>query len=283
MSKTQIIVEFASSWNGDKELMKAMIKTVSENGADICKLQDYQSKHVSDSDPDKARYEKYQMPDELYPQFITWCEEFNIEPLTTVFNKDRVKFLAGLGLKKIKIASISLTNTELLMMAGLNFEEVIVSTAMHSKEEIEEAIDILSTNAQKFTIMHCTAQYPLPHWEANLERINELKKIIEGQEYASVGFSNHSLDLDVAKIAIAMGIKYLEVHFSLSRYLPQIKHSMYKGSKPITTHEISIEPKELLELSQWRDKVEVIKGKSEFKTNEVEQLIKEKYSGRYGK
>lgn len=281
--KTKIIVEFASSWNGDPELMKAMIKSAAENGADICKLQDYRAKNVPDSDLDKARYQKYQVPDELYPQFIKWCEEFGVEPLVTCFNVDRIEYLASLGLKKIKLASISLTNTELLMMAGANFEEVIVSTAMHNKEEIEQAIQQLSSSVYKFTIMSCVANYPTLPKDANLERINELKKIVGDPKYASVGYSDHSLDLDVSKSAISMGIKYIEKHFSLSRYTPQIPHQMYKDGKYLTTHEISIEPHELRELADWRDKVELMQGVGEFKTNDVEDKIKDRYQHRYGK
>lgn len=278
MSKTKIICEAASSWNGDPELLKAMIKSASENGGDVFKIQDYRASNVPDDDSDKKRYEKYQMPDELYPQFIEWCKEFNIEPLTTCFNVDRCKFLSELGIKKIKLASISLTNIELLMHAGLYFEEVILSTGMQSKDEIENAIDILESNAQKFTIMHCVANYPTLPKDANLERIIELKKMTE-----SVGYSDHSLDLDVAKCAIAMGVDYIEKHFSLSRDLPQIPHQMYKDGPMVTTHEISIEPHELKELSNWRDKVEIMKGNGTFEINDIEEKIKSRYLNRYGK
>jgi len=279
---TKIIVELASCWNGDPELLHALVKASAENGADLCKIQDYKAKNVPDDDPDKARYEKYQMRDEVYPQFIKWCEQYGVEPLVTCFNADRAKFLADLGLKKIKIASISMTNKELLMQAGLNFEELIVSTAMHTEEEIEDALDFLQTNAQSFTILHCVGNYPLEPKNANLYRINELKKMVEDVGYSSVGYSDHSLDLDVAKTAIAMGIDYIEKHFSLSRYLPQTPHQMYEDGPYVTTHQVSIEPHELLELSQWRDKVEVIKGTGEFVSNRIEQAIKDRYSNRYG-
>lgn len=276
MSKTKIICEAASSWNGDPDLLKAMIKSASENGGDVFKIQDYRASNVPDDDSDKKRYEKYQMPDELYPQFIEWCKEFNIEPLTTCFNVDRCEFLASLGLKKIKLASISLTNIELIKACTDNFDEVIVSTAMHTKEEVEEAIELLA--GSPFTIMHCVANYPTLPKDANLERINELKKLAN-----SVGYSDHSLNLDVAKTAIAMGVDYIEKHFSLSRYLPQIPHQMYEGGPLITTHQVSIEPHELKELSDWRDKVEVMKGKGEFKTNEIEDKIRSRYQNRYGR
>lgn len=279
---TKIICEAASSWNGEPDLLHEMIRAASENGGDIFKTQDYRADNVPDGDLDKARYQKYQMPDTLYPQFIEWCWEFEIEPLVTCFNKDRVKFLASLGLKKVKVASISMTNTELIMEAGAYFEELIVSTAMHTEEEIREAADLLASNAHSFTLMVCTANYPTLPENAHLGRINALQDILEGQEYADVGYSDHSLDLDVAKAAVAKGIKYIEKHFSLSRYLPQIPHQMYEGGPLVTTHEVSIQPHELKELSDWRHKVRKIEGGGEFLTNNEEQAIKERYQNRYG-
>lgn len=280
--ETKIICEIASSHNGDLDLAKALIVAAADNGADIVKFQDWRASNVSDNDPDKTRYEKYQFPDEWYPILRDYCKENHVEFLTSCFNKDRVKFLADLGLKKIKIASVCMTNTELLMMAGAHFEEVIVSTAMHTQEEIEEAIDLLATNCKKFTIMACTANYPL-HWSnANLKRIDKLKEMLEGQEYASVGYSNHSLDLDVPRIAINKEIEYLEVHFSLSRYLPQTKHQMYENGPFITTHEVSLEPQELKLLDTYRIVYDNIKGDGTFTSNEIEQGIKKRYLGRYG-
>lgn len=281
--RTKIICELASSWNGDLDLMKALIKTSAENGGDLCKLQDYRADRVPSTDPDKARYEKYEMKDEYYPQFLAWCSEYNIEPLVTCFNADRVRFLSSLGLQRVKIASISMTNKELLLEAGANFEELIVSTAFYSKEEIEETIDWLATNAQKFTMMVCTGNYPLSPKDANLNRIDEMKKMIDGIEQASVGYSDHSLKMSVAYVAASKGITYLEKHFSLSRYLPQIPHQMYEGGPMITTHQVSIEPKELLDLAYWCAQADAINGGREFKTNEMEKAIKNKYINRYGK
>ena len=281
--RTAIIAEIASSHNGDLELAKALINAAANNGADIVKFQDWRAENIPKGDSDKARYEKYEFPNQWYNILPAYCEKKGIEFLTTCFNADRVAFLAGLGLKRIKIASISMNNKDLLLSSGVRFEELIVSTAMHTHEEIEAVIDFLYTNTQKFTIMACTANYPTSYENANLERINELQSMLEFNEYANVGFSNHSLFLDVPKAALCMGIKYLEVHFSLSRYLPQIRHSMYDGGETITTHEISLEPHQLRELADWRDKVEVMQGSGEFRINEIEQAIKTKYAGRYGK
>jgi len=279
---TKIIAEFASSWNADPDLLKEMVKLASESGADICKVQDYKAKNVSESDPDKARYEKYQMKDELYPQFISWCKEYGVEPLTSVFNKDRLEYIASLGFKKCKIASVCLTNQELLMWAGLHFEEIILSTGMGTLEEIEKAADILATNAKKFTLLACTAEYPCETEHAGLKRMDTLKNLLDDQHYASVGYSSHALDLDVPKTAITKQAEYLEVHVTVSRETEQIRHQMYEGGPKITTHEIALEPQELKEVSEWRDKLTIMEGSGEFLPTETELKIRERYSGRYG-
>lgn len=280
---TKIIAEIASCHNGDLELAKALIKAAAENGADIVKFQDWRAKNVPKSDSDKKRYERYEFKDEWWPEILQCCKENKVEPLTTCFNADRAKYLANLGLKKIKLASISLTNTELIQAVSENFDEIIVSTAMHSKEEIEEAIELLANNSKKFAVLHCVANYPTLPKDANLRRIGALKTLTKSYPNAVIGYSDHSLDLDVAKTAIAMGVKYIEKHFSLSRYLPQIPHQMYVGGPMVTTHQVSIEPHELKEIADWRDKVAVMKGKGDFKINEVEKKIKDRYKNRYGR
>lgn len=287
--RTQIIAEIASSHNGDLELAKAMIKTAAECGADLVKFQDWRASNVPDTDPDKSRYERIEFKESWYSELISYCATHGVEFLTTCFNADRAEFLAKQGLKKIKLASISLTNKELLLACCSNFEEIIVSTAMHSRDEIEDAVDLLSKNAKSFSILHCVANYPLDPKDANLGRFDALQAILEGMfgdgwiTYCSLGYSDHSLDLDVSKVALSMDIKYLEKHFSLSRHLPQTPHQMYKDGPMVTTHEISIEPHELKELAEWRDKVTVVRGTGDFVINNTEQKIKDRYSNRYGK
>lgn len=277
----RIIAEIASCHNGDLELAKALIDSAAKNGADIVKFQDWRADNVPADDPDKQRYEKYQFKDEWYDVLIPFCEKSGVEFLTTCFNADRAEYLASKGLKRIKLASISLTNIELLMTAGANFEEVILSTAMHSQKEIEIAIDQLETSAHRYVIMHCVANYPLNLEDANLTRIDKLKSMVG--PHGTVGYSDHSLNIDVAAVALSKGIEYLEKHFTLSRSLPQIPHQMYKDGPLVTTHSVSIEPHELRNLAIWRDCVEVVGGSGEFVSNEVEKGIRARYQTRYGK
>lgn len=280
--KTQIIAEIASSHNGDFDLLTKQVKAAATAGADIVKVQDWRAANVPDSDPDKERYKRYQFRDEWYKPFIEMCREFGVEPLTSIFNVDRVEHIASLGFKKCKIASVCLTNHDLLSRAGANFDEVILSTAMHSAEEIEEAADVLASSSKAFTLLACVANYPMRAYDAQINRMESLKQMLGDQEYASVGYSSHALDLDAPKLAIARGAKYLEVHFSQSRRLPQTPHQMYEGGPLVTTHAVSLEPQELSALAYWRDKVELMSGDGEFGSNHIEKGIKSRYLKRYG-
>ncbi|MFA5838570.1 MAG: N-acetylneuraminate synthase family protein [Candidatus Paceibacterota bacterium] len=273
--KTKIIVEIASSHNGDIELAKAMVKTASFCGADIVKFQSWQAKNVSLNDPDRKRYEHLELSDEDHFILMEECRKCGVEFLTTCFDIGRIPFLKSLGLKRIKVPSVSLKETKLLSELGKNFDHVIVSSGMSTAEEIKNAVKTLSF--VDFTIMHCVAIYPTPLHKANLEKINWLKKFVP-----SVGYSDHTLGTEVPIVAMSMGIDFLEKHFTLSRHLPQETHTTAVGGKQITTHQIAAEPHEIFEICQWRDFIEKTKGNLRLKMYSDEIKTRKKYTGRLG-
>lgn len=273
--KPKIIVEIASSHNGDMELAKAMIQTASSCGADIVKFQSWQAKNVSVNDPDRKRYEHLELSDEDHFILMEECQRCGVEFLTTCFDIGRIPFLKSLGLKRIKVPSVSLKETKLLEELGKNFDHVIVSSGMSTVEEIKNAVETLSF--VDFTIMHCVAIYPTPISKANLEKINWLKKFVP-----SVGYSDHTLGTQVPIVAMSMGIHFLEKHFTLSRHLPQESHTTAVGSKAITTHQIACEPNELFEICQWRDFISKAKGNLRLKMYSDEIKTRKKYTGRLG-
>ena len=273
--KTKIIVEIASSHNGDIELAKTMIQTAASCGVDIVKFQSWQAKNVSVNDPDRKRYEHLELSDEDHFILMEECEKCGVEFLTTCFDIGRIPFLKDLGLKRIKVPSVSLKETKLLLELGKNFDHVIVSSGMSTVEEIKNAVKTLSF--VDFTIMHCVAIYPTPISKANLEKINWLKKFVP-----SVGYSDHTLGTQVPVVAMSMGIDFLEKHFTLSRHLPQEAHTTAVGAKAITTHQIACEPAELFEICQWRDFIYKTKGNLRLKMYSDEIKTRQKYTGRLG-
>ncbi|OGY89225.1 MAG: hypothetical protein A2927_03200 [Candidatus Komeilibacteria bacterium RIFCSPLOWO2_01_FULL_45_10] len=272
----KIIAEIASSHNGDMELAKKMIKAAARAGVDIVKFQSWQSKNVADSDPDKDRYRSLELSDEDHFVLKDECEKNGMEFLTTCYDAERIPFLKQLGLRKIKVSSTDLKHFNFLKKIRGNFEEVIVSAGMSAEEEILKAVEILKSG--KFTIMHCVSIYPCPLEKANLRKLLWLKKITP-----SVGYSDHTQGFAAPVLAMAMGIDYLEKHFTLDRNLQQTSHRVGEGLAPITTHSIADEPDVFKAIIRWRKIYQTALGSSGLEIQPEEQLVREKYTGRLGK
>lgn len=274
--KTKIIVEIASSHNGDLNLAKKMIKEAARAGVDIVKFQSWQSKNVSDSDPDKKRYESLELSDEAHYILKRECEKNKVEFLTTCYDEGRIEFLKKLGLKKIKIASTDLKHFSFLKKIRDNFDEVIISSGMSTPDEIKKAISILKNG--KFTIMHCVSIYPCPLEKANLKKLLWLKSLTD-----NIGYSDHTNGIEASVFAMGIGVKYIEKHFTLNKNTKQEAHSVGKGLKPITTHSIASEPETFKQICQWRDKYKIALGSGNLNLLPEEKLTRKKYTGRLGK
>jgi sialic acid synthase SpsE len=274
-SKLKIIAEIASSHNGDIEIGKKMIQIAASTGVDIVKFQSWQSKNVDDSDPDKNRYASLELSDEAHYELKKECERNGVEFLTTCYDAGRIPFLKSLGLEKIKVASTDLKAFNFLKKLRDNFKEVIVSTGMSTKEEIEQAIEILKTG--EFTVMHCVSVYPCPLEKANMKKLLWLKELTP-----HVGYSDHTEGIEAPIFSMGMGVKYIEKHFTLDKNTPQIAHSVGRDIKPITTHSIASEPDTFKKICDWRDKYEISLGDGRLELLPEEELTREKYTGRLG-
>lgn len=275
-SKIKIIAEIASSHNGDIELGKKMIQEAAKTGVDIVKFQSWQSKNVDDGDPDKKRYASLELSDNDHLVLKKECELNGVEFLTTCYNEERIQFLKDLGLKKIKVASTDLKALNFLKKLRDNFEEVIVSTGMSTKDEIESAVDVLKSG--EFTIMHCVSMYPCPLEKANLKKLLWLKSLT-----ANVGYSDHTEGISAAVLSMGMGVKYIEKHFTTNRNMHQFPHTVGEGMKPITTHLIASEPEIFKQICDWRDKYEIALGSGSLELLPEEKATRVKYTGRLGK
>ncbi|MCR4337483.1 MAG: N-acetylneuraminate synthase family protein [Candidatus Omnitrophica bacterium] len=275
-SKLKIIAEIASSHNGDVGLGKRMIQIAASAGVDIVKFQSWQSRNVDESDPDKARYASLELSDDAHYELKEECEKNGVEFLTTCYNSDRIPFLKELGLEKIKVASTDLKASYFLKKLRDNFKEVIVSTGMSTKEEIEQAVEILKSG--EFTMMHCVSVYPCPLEKANMGKLLWLQSLTP-----HVGYSDHTEGIEAPIFAMGMGVKYIEKHFTLDKHTLQTPHAVGKGIPPITTHSIASEPETFRQICEWRDKYEIALGNGSLELLPEERLTREKYTGRLGR
>ena len=227
---TTIIAEAGVNYNGDIKLAKKMVKAAAEAGADIVKFQTGIPEKVISRFAEKAEYQKVNtgdakesqldmarklmLPWEVYEELIACCKENNIEFLSTPFDIDSADFLHKLGMHTWKIPSGEITNLPLLTRIAGFREKIIMSSGMSTLSEVRDAVEILKKNGAKdITLLQCNTEYPTPFEDVNLRVMQTLRK-----EFGlPTGYSDHTLGIEAAIAAAALGAEVIEKHFTLDR------------------------------------------------------------------
>jgi len=234
---TQIIAELCQNHNGDLDILKQMVGEAAQAGADYVKIQSMLAGDLTHRQrfesgveeggvvkaikrPYQAEYDRLKpldLDDDAHRMFIEECKKYDVKPLTTVFNKTRIPFLASLPWpeKAIKIASFDCRSKPLIKeLISAGFKKFFISTGTTYDKEIEETAALLKSTDVDYTLLHCVSIYPTPLDAGHLERINFLRKFSN-----SVGFSEHSsYEQDKLKLSIAAltyDVDVIERHFTV--------------------------------------------------------------------
>jgi N,N'-diacetyllegionaminate synthase len=245
--KTLIIAEAGVNHNGDINMAKKLIDIAAKAGADLVKFQtfnadrlvthgaakaDYQILATNNSESQHGMLRKLELTESMHHELIAHCTSQNIGFFSTGFDVESINLLVGLGQELFKIPSGEITNLPYLQHIGKLKKTVILSTGMSNMEEIEAAINVLEksgTNRSKITVLHCTTAYPVPMSDVNLRAMQS----IQNKFNVAVGYSDHTLGVEIPIAAVALGATVIEKHFTTDR--PQ----------PGPDHKASLEPLEL--------------------------------------
>ena len=176
-----------------------------------------------------------ELSSEDHIELISYCNSKKINFFSTAFDIDGISYLSSLNLNVFKIPSGELTNFPYLREIAKTRLPIILSTGMANIGEIEKAINVLISNGTKksdITVMHCNTEYPTPMMDVNLKAMLTIKEKLG----VSIGYSDHTLGIEVAIAAVAMGAEVIEKHFTLDRNM--------NGPD----HRASLEPHELKEM-----------------------------------
>jgi N,N'-diacetyllegionaminate synthase len=183
----------------------------------------------------------------MHLELIEHCEHRSIKFLSTGFDIQSVDLLVGLGLNLIKIPSGEITNLPFLRYIGSLGLPVILSSGMSTMKEIADALLILEQTGlprAQITVLHCTTEYPTPMDEVNLRAMNSIRNTLG----VAVGYSDHTLGIEVSIAAVALGASVIEKHFTIDRSLTG------------PDHKASLEPNELLAMVKAIRNIEVALG-----------------------
>jgi sialic acid synthase SpsE len=222
----KFIAEMCQNHNGDMDLLETMVVEAAKNGADICKIQTIEAKHLiywkefEDFRPYEKEYERLKslelsIDDEK--RFVSICRQNKVEPMTTIFEHRAHKRFNDVGYKLMKISGYSVQKV-LPSIKHFNFEHLYISTSSMPYREIEWLTKQLKLNLpyRNYTLLNCTCVYPTPLEKLNLQNIEFYRKHFG---IKNVGLSDHTNpyedNLLSSKLAIYQGIDVLERHFTI--------------------------------------------------------------------
>lgn len=217
----KIIAEIGWNFMGDMKLAEEMISAAKNVGADIVKFQYWNPERLKpgpwDTDGRKEIYESARLNEEKIKTLMSLCDSTGIEFLISAFNVVDAKFISDLDIKSIKIPSHEIANHELHKFSAENFDEIYVSLGAGTESEVLETIQNYEKNAgNKYWVgMHCVSSYPCPAKKANLARIGFIK-----EKCRLVGYSDHTSDVISPVVAVSLGAKVVEKHFTINKDLP---------------------------------------------------------------
>ena len=255
-----IIAEAGVNHNGQLDLALKLCDAAKEAGVDAVKFQTWKTENIVTSQARQAAYQtentgveesQYDMLKKLelsYDHFRyikDYCKKIGIDFLSTPDEEESLEFLVNLGLPLIKVGSGEVTNIPYLRKIGSRKKPVILSTGMSNLAQVATAYDtLLTAGAPSVALLHCTTNYPCPVDEVNLKAMCTLRDAFKCQ----VGYSDHTMGLEIPVAAVALGAEIIEKHFTLDRTMDG------------PDHKASLEPAELKLMVQQIRNIEAALG-----------------------
>ena len=239
MNKTIIIAEAGVNHNGSIDTAFDLIDVASAAGADIVKFQTFKAKTLVTPSASKADYQKQftgaqesqfemikklEISKEMHTQLISRCSNRGIRFASTGFDVESIDQLVDLGAEFLKIPSGDITNLPYLRHVGSKGLPIILSSGMANMKEIKNAFNVLLESGVKktnITILHCNTEYPTPMEDVNLRAMLSIRNELD----VNIGYSDHTLGIEVPIAAVAMGASVIEKHFTLDRSMDGPDHA----------------------------------------------------------
>jgi N,N'-diacetyllegionaminate synthase len=257
-----VIAEAGVNHNADYDIAIRLIDAAVDSGADVVKFQTAIPSHVVTDKAEMAAYQikntgitesqldmtrKIHLPLEAFVGLSEYCKTRNIAFATTAFDMVSLDFINKLEMPFNKIPSGEVTNLPYVRRIGEIGLPVILSTGMCKLSEIEAAMEVLlnaGLDQSMITVLHCTSSYPAPFTDLNLNAISTMKERLN----VRVGYSDHSLGIEIPIAAVALGATVIEKHLTLDK------------SMPGPDHIASIEPHEFKQMVEAIRNIEISLG-----------------------
>ena len=233
-----IIAEAGVNHNGRIDIAMKLIDAAKEAGADIVKFQTFKSEKLVTRTAQKAAYQKkttgsnesqfemlkkLELSEKDHYLLVNYCKKKNIKFLSTPFDLDSIDLLSSLKMDIFKIPSGELNNLPYIKKIGGLNKKIIMSTGMSTMKEVQDNLKILlkaGAKRKNIIVLHCHSEYPTPMQDVNLNAMLTMRKILGVQ----VGYSDHTVGIEIPIAAVALGATVIEKHFTLDKLMDGPDH-----------------------------------------------------------
>lgn len=153
--------------------------------------------------------------DEFWVPLQAYCAQIGIPFFSTPMSRSAARVLHGINVPLWKVGSGDMLDFVLLEYIASTNLPIILSTGMSTLAEVDHAVEYLKKRNAQLAILHCVSKYPCPPEELHLASIQFLRDRYD----VPTGFSDHSIGVDSALAAVALGATVIEKHFSFDRAL----------------------------------------------------------------
>jgi N,N'-diacetyllegionaminate synthase len=234
-----VIAEAGVNHNGKLKLAIRLVDAAQRAGADAVKFQTFVAEELVTAQGRKAAYQtrsrertqlsmlkKLELGKSDFEAIKAHADSRGIEFMSTPYDPQSVALLEGLGVRRFKVSSTDLTNKPLVETVARTGRQVILSTGMATLSEIKRTVSrIVELGNEDIVLMHCTSSYPTPVDQVNMRAMETLRR-----EFPfPVGYSDHTLGIEVGVMAVALGARVLEKHLTLDRRMEGPDHFASAG------------------------------------------------------
>lgn len=247
-----VIAEIGNNHEGSLERACELVEAAAAAGADAVKFQTFRRAHFGNpADPERwERLGRFELSHDQFAELAGLAHARGLIFASTPLDLDSARFLAETA-DCLKIASGDSDFWPLLDVAAGSDRPLIVSTGLADLDQVDRTVAFVEERRpgrRDLALLHCVASYPAPPEEVNLRAIGLLAEEFPGW---TVGYSDHTLGIDVAALAVAAGARIVEKHFTLDKQLSEFRD-----------HQLSADPDDLHELVRRIREIEAVAGRA---------------------
>ena len=260
-----VIAEIGNNHEGSFDEAVELIHAAKESGADAIKFQTFITEHyVSKQNPERFnRLKSFELTQDQFRRLNEKARSLGLVFISTPFDLQSAKFLAEI-VDAYKVGSAENTFGPLLAEVARGRKPVILSSGLATIDEVAGSKALIESCWKEIgyqgelAILHCVTSYPVPPEQANVGAIREMQDKLG----CLIGYSDHTLGVDAALAAVALGARIVEKHFTLDRNRSEFRD-----------HKISSDPAELKLLVTKIREVSVLLGSGKKTPQDAELAV----------